>query len=365
MKTILRTALIAGLILTTSCGKETANTIADIFDEEVEELESTALDIENVTDNVLIEGATKMEGAPPTPNGAISLDLSNTSKSALLNEGFDIAFSSDGDVTGAYIQFKSIEGNISDAYFDVKLESNNSNKNDKSLRRRRFKKPAASLKGLKTDEAIFDIDFNSTIEPGKFCYEICVYDVEGNISNPQEVCVTVESWGGSSKIEGKWNLFKEVDIFGGQSTTTLVGEQDCSGDEVFNCNNGGSFTADYWCYLTNSSSFTFKADGTFEYTNDDYSKEIRFNESKESCEALYDEVESTEITNGNWAYVEDTNELILIMSKDVYTVNGETETSTYQPGEGAIFAEIGIFLIDDVIRLGPGEESSENSYYRK
>ena len=196
-------------------------------------------------------------------------------------------------------------------------------------------------------------------------YEICVYDGAGNISNPQEVCVTVESWGGSSKIVGEWNLFEEVDIFGGESDTTLVGEEDCSGVEEIECNNENTFMTDYYCYLTHNSSLTFNADGTFEYTSSDSSKEIKLFESKESCEAIYDEVERSELSKGNWAYVQDTNDLILIMYSDVYTRNGETETENYEPGEGAIFAEIGIFLIDDVIRIGPGEESSENGYYRK
>jgi len=362
MKIIFRCAALAALLIIASCGKDSADDTAQQQQQEAEQLEQTPLEANTVSDNLLISGGTKMDGMPPAPTGTLSFDASGTSKSAFLNEGFDVTMSSDSPIVGAYIQIKAEDGTAADSYYDVNMDTNSlDNKSSKIIGKRTSKSTITK----KENDFSLDVDFTNDIEPGKFCYEICVYDGAGNISNPQEVCVTVESWGGSSKIVGEWNLFEEVDIFGGESDTTLVGEEDCSGVEEIECNNENTFMTDYYCYLTHNSSLTFNADGTFEYTSSDSSKEIKLFESKESCEAIYDEVERSELSKGNWAYVQDTNDLILIMYSDVYTRNGETETENYEPGEGAIFAEIGIFLIDDVIRIGPGEESSENGYYRK
>lgn len=352
----------ATLLVTASCGKDSADDTAQQQEQEAELLEKTPLEANTVSDNLVIAGGTKMEGIPPAPSGTLSFDASGSSKSAFLVEGFDVSINSDSPIIGAYIQIKAEDGTSANSYYDVNIDTNSSdNKSSKIISKRNSKSALAK----KENDLSLDVDFTSEIKPGKFCYEVCVYDAVGNISSPEEICVTVESWGGSSKLVGVWNLFEEVAIFGGVSETTLVGEEDCSGEEVIECTNESTFTANYSCYLTHGSSFTFNSDGTFEYTSSDTSKEMKFNESKESCEAIYDEYDRSELSKGKWAYVQDTNDLILIMFSDVYTYNGETETENYEPGEGAIFAEVGIFLIDDVIRLGPGEESSENGYYQK
>jgi hypothetical protein len=44
------------------------------------------------------------------------LDLANSGKTALLDEGFDVSLNSDAEITGAYIQVKSKDGTVSDSY---------------------------------------------------------------------------------------------------------------------------------------------------------------------------------------------------------------------------------------------------------
>lgn len=363
MKIIFRTAVLAALLITSSCGKDAVEAISNQIDEETEQLENTPLEVNSFSDNVIIAGGIKEVGDSPVPNGAISLDISKASKTALLGEGFDISFSSDGDVVGAYLRFKTEEGTVANSYYDIDVDENS--EDNKSSKQTRFKFKYSNTLSTKTDETILDVDFNTTIEPGTFCYEICVYDAAGNISEPEEVCVTVESWGGSSAIVGEWNLFKEVDLFGSESITILVGEESCDDEEVLDCTSEGSFTASDYCYLTNGSSFTFNEDGSFEYSYSDVHKELKYNESKDSCEAVYHEFEHTELSKGKWAYVQETNDLILVLYYDKYTYDGESETENYVSGEDVIFAEEGIFLIDEVLRLGSGENDSENGYYSK
>lgn len=339
MKIIYRNAAVAAMIFMTSCGKDTANAIADIFDKEVEQIENTVLDVENITDNVLIDGGIKMEGTPPTPNGAISLDLSDSGKTAFLDEGFEVSLNSDAEVIGAYIQFKSKDGSISDSYYDINLEANSTGESGKFLRRRRVKMNSESNLRSKTDEVNLDVDFNANIESGEFCYEICVYDANGNISEPQEVCLTVESWGGKADLIATWNLTKETETYEGNPSTSIVGVEECGEESSFDCLQGGEFQASYGCYTTESLIIDFKQDGTYRVDSKDASKEINDESSRESCEAIYDEFSDDYISHGRWAYVSDGNRLILIEYSFSESYRGEVESGTYEAGDAEVLLD--------------------------
>ena len=70
-------------------------------------------------DNLKIDGATKKSGAP-TPNGAISFQLDNPSTSAFLKTGFTIDIKETSDAfVGAYLQIKSIDGDVAGEYWDI------------------------------------------------------------------------------------------------------------------------------------------------------------------------------------------------------------------------------------------------------
>lgn len=128
MKIIFRSAAIAALLITSACGKDAVEELAENLEEQAEVLEIRPLEANTIADNVVIKGSSKEEGVPPTPNGAISLDVSKTTKTALLGEGFDISVGSDTDITGAYIRFKENDGKVSDSYYDVNIASNYSGK---------------------------------------------------------------------------------------------------------------------------------------------------------------------------------------------------------------------------------------------
>ncbi|MFK7811035.1 MAG: hypothetical protein AB8B59_00985 [Maribacter sp.] len=366
MKIINRTVAIVIAILATSCGKDTANAIASIFDDEVEQIESTVLDAENVSDNVVIIGGTKMEGAPPSSSGIISLDLSESGKTAFLDEGFDVSLSSDAEITGAYIQFKSKEGSSSNSYYDVNLDENSSSESDKSSRRRRVKKSGRSTLSRKTNDINLDVDFNTNIRPGEFCYEICVYDANGNISEPQEVCLTVEAWGGKSELVASWNLTKETEAFDGNSSVLLVGEELCSEESSFDCDQGGEYMAKYACYTSEPFVIEFKEDGTYRYDSKESGKLINDVSSRESCEAIYDEFRDDYISNGRWAYVSDENRLILLEYSFSESYKGEIESGTYESGDAQVLLDINAaFDGSTLILTEEGIDYAESYYFEK
>ena len=275
-------------------------------EEEPEEETSNGMSNE-ITDNIIIDGSDKITGAPPTPNGAISLDLSSVTKTGLPEEGFNIDFSSETDVVGAYIQFKATDATVADSYFDVDLlanaESSKSGLKTKSKKRIASKPPS---------ENSINIDFTPQLQTGSFCYVICVYDQAGNISAPQEVCINVSNWGGNTNLVGTWNLTYNEEIFEGETDTETVGVEDCD-DPV------GNNTNDTRCYLIEYWNLTFNSDGTFE------------SEIKEFNRDTADEPDfvdfDIEILKGNWSYDPAAETLLLASYFYQYEENGVLEES--------------------------------------
>ena len=206
---LLEYLLIAALLcLIYSCSNDDGPN-NEITTEEAEQLESVELEAEDVSSNVIIPGASKVQGNPPTPNGAISLDVSNSTKTAFLGEGFDISLSSDGNPVGAYIQFRSNDGTAASEYYDVNIASNASGKSAMSS----FLKHNHRTPNAKIDDTKINVDFNLEIPPGQFCYEICVYDEAGNISQPEEVYKNTELLNIRNDICHKINKVLTLKIF--------------------------------------------------------------------------------------------------------------------------------------------------------
>lgn len=358
MKNNLKTLVLALLVIFAACSKDETS---GNDDQAIEELENTSLQANDVADNVVIQGGTKNEGTPPTPNESISLDVSSSSNVALLGEGFDVSISSNASVTGAYLQFKSDDGSISDSYYDIDLNANSTT--GKSARRLFGSKKNKTSFTSKEDETTLDVDFNANIEPGTFCYVICVYDDEGNISAPQEVCVTVEAWGGNSEVVGKWNFVKEEETFAGETSTSLVGEESCSEPFEFFCDNENMIQLSYSCYTVGDAFIRFNEDGTFEFASNDSSKIVNQEASASECSAIYEEYEDNSVGSGQWAYNSDSQKFILVIYQVEYTYNGQTETYTYEPGEAEAFVETdGLSVEDNFLVYLEEVESQEYAY---
>ncbi len=343
MKIIFRSAAIVALFIATSCGKDAPENVAEEFEKEAEQQEQTPLEANSVSDNVIIEGGTKKDGVPPTPNEGITLDVSSTSKTAFLGEGFDVSVSSNVELAGAYIQFKSEDGTVSDSYYDIDISANSkSSKITASKKGFNFDKKNKGALVAKNDEAtVIDVDFNVNIEPGTFCYVVCVYDAEGNISGPSEVCATVESWGGYAELVAEWNNVKSEETYDGQTSVTVLGEEDCmsfeSGFLSTTCNQ--EFTSFFECETTEIAKLTLKADGTYSYNDQSKRQVLDTAATEEACEAVYKDALRTYgyESLGNWAYVKGESRLTLVEYSWSDTEDGVlSESETYDPGEGEL-----------------------------
>jgi len=306
---------------------------------------------------------------PPTPNEAISLDVSNTSKTAYLNEGFEILLSSDTDLVGAYLRFKTNDGTLADSYYDINIASNLSNKSSIGVTK---KNKRVFGKTAKVDDESLDIDFNSKIEAGTFCYELCVYDGQGNISAPTEVCVTVESWGGNSELVASWTAIRDEFVSEDGTIITNVGEESCDDVQTFDfCTNGGSFEYQN-CYTINFFDIVFMADGTYEFADEGISKSLNSAASDDNCDAVFFNDTYGYTSSGNWAYVQSEKRLTLV-EYSYNETDGENEwPGTYEPGEGYLLfdgpTEIvnGVLMISDTYdQSGANDLVTEKYFFEK
>ncbi len=295
---------------------------------------------EIVFENIIVEGATKKTGTPNTPNEIVSFTLNKKNTSAVMIDGFDVEFNSEDDIIGAYLQIKDSEGNLADGFYDIDLS-----KVGKKSQYVKNKKRTNSFIAVKqstqkhvSDEKGFvvDVDFKEAIEPGIFCYVICVYDAKGNISAPQEVCVTVQSWGGNDDLAGIWNNTKTESFEDGETTTVNVGTKDCY-ELTLNCTNGSIIKYNE-CLTIDSFKFTINIDGTYVYeikTTNDY---INYSASRAACEAVVTEEKIHNISKGNWAYDQEKGEIIIVELVSIDTEEDETtEAETYDAGDAEIF----------------------------
>ncbi len=285
--------------------------------------------------NVLIKGGERIEGLPPTPNGAITMDLSDASIDAYLNEGFDIPIVSDADVVGAYIQFRAEGEGISTSYYNVNLQENNafSAKATKMPASRAFK--GGSLFGKPTFKNL-DVDFSPEIAPGEFCYLISVYDANGDVSDPQEVCVTVNSWGGYDALVGEWHYTKaETYFFDGTTEIRAVETETCS-QQSFECSNGSSLEYDF-CFTKQSETFMFNSDGTYTHTYGQIGKDIDAVASDVNCEIVLTDTALSYVINGNWSYNPEKEELIIVEYELNYAGSAGPFSEIAEPGSGYLY----------------------------
>ena len=348
-----------------SCSKDDEKKLdANPDPDGVNKKEEVLLDIAAVTNGVSIDGATKVQGSP-VPNGDIEFSLDYEKQTAFQTNGFDIEFKAPAGFAGAYVQLKD-ENGMADSYFDIPLNatSGTNNKVAKIIERGLFanKKSAKGNLSRKGEDTSINVNFESEVTAGTFCYLICVYDGQGNISEPEEVCVTVESWGGNTNLVADWDFTKEID----NGETINKGEQYCDEDSYttsLDCASGESkdITIEY-CYTTDSLIITFNSDGTYEYTHNDTDSNLDWDASEQSCEAVYEEEEEIYTSKGNWAYNEEESKLTLVEFEYTETENGETETGVEEDGYLAFDGEITLTADKLVITEKDTYEGEEEIY---
>jgi len=309
--------------------------------------EEVALNPDEVSGNIIINNGTLVPGDAPTPTGSLPFSLNETTQSGFQKNGFNIIFDAPSNYDGAYIQVQSTDGTMADNYWNV--SSTNRSNTKTSKKRKRIS--SRQISKLNDQQIEIDVDFEDAVTAGTFCYAICIYDTDGNISQPIEVCVEVEAWGGNPNLVGTWNYTKQ--IVNGE--TIPLGEINfCEGPESITCSNGETLTVleeEGWCYASTKITLDLKADGTFVFTDLSFQKRnFNFQESIASCTPISDPVVdnfgSEDTLEGFWAYDEEENKLNLIVFSEEYIYFEDDYTESYEEEFGYLSDFSGEILIN-------------------
>ena len=289
-------------------------------------LEEVALDATEVSSGIIIEGAEKKQGQAPAPNGNATFIIDTKKQSAFQQNGFDIELQVPENYAGSYLVIQDANGMAAE-YFDIPKGAGLKNKNvAKPKTKKNFLK--SSVQKMNENEVEIDVDFKN-IPPGQFCYLLCIYTEEGFVSQPSEICVEVEAWGGNSTVVGEWSFQKSTYVYDDINDTTEVGVIECDDRTIYCVNQDQVNVEDAYCDTTLFGNLKFNNDGTYTYISETDVKTIDYEKSEEACEAVFREFVEEVISNGNWAYNEEEN--ILTIVEFEYT--DEEGTETYEDGD--------------------------------
>lgn len=344
--------VLATTTLLISCGSET--TVVD-EDKKIAEnqnaLEDNKIDVSLLEKGITIEGAKKLMGVPPSPNGVLDFKLNKSGGSAIQKTGFNISFSSDDQIAGAYIRFKDVDDNATSDFFDVPNSYFVSSKQTSVTMFNGVTKK--DNKFFKNDlEDTINVKLNSTIPAGEFCYEICLYDADNNISSIETVCIVVEAWGGNADVVGEWFLDR-ID----------------EGVTEVNCYSGDIVEVSEYIKVRNGeeSFIRLGKDGTYNDLIKDESALLNVIQTSIDCEVSYtDYVKREQEREGNWAYNEEDNKLIISVFKFRDLLNS-SNTEEYDFGE-ELYNDITIKKLTDTELILEESDQSENftvTYYFK
>lgn len=319
MKKTLLCLTMSAFFAVISCSKDDDSVNQDLENAATEDVNLSAAD---VSGNIIITGATKKEGSAPAPNGDIAFTIDTKEQSAFQKNGFDITLQASEDYAGAYLVLKDENGMASE-YFDI---PKGAGQKAFKTQKRNFLK--SSVRKMNDTEVEIDVDFNN-VPPGNFCYLICVYNESGAVSEPSEVCVEVEAWGGNSAVVGEWSFQKSTYEDEDGIEVDEVGTEECDASIIF-CENQEEINVDQaYCDTTIFGDLIFKEDGTYSYKDQTKYRNLDFEASRENCEARFEE-EAIENSSsvGNWAFDEEENILTLVEFE--YIEDGEKEV--YEDG---------------------------------
>ena len=300
------------------------------------EEENINLNADNVFDGMIIPGASAINEEPPTPTGNLDFSLESTS-TALVDEGFDIQFNSTNPLAGAYLIITDVDGNNAASYFDIPDSvfgltsgTNDSfNRNNQNTRR----KGDGNLS--------INVDFQNSLTAGNFCYSLCVYDNDGNISQPQIVCLTIQGLGGNNDLIDRWDLIRYQENYGSTNIDAGINEEFCVENEIF-CDNGGTLYADE-CSEWDEFYIEYNSDGTYNLYFRTLDQYIDYNASSTSCSVVTGPTTIQELTStGIWAYNQGDRKLLMAEYSYSTNINGEVSEENYPPGNANFLFDLPI-----------------------
>ena len=358
MKLLKQLFLFAILLTITSC-----NLIEDDEDdyeyddeEQIDEQENVALDANTVFNGLIIEGANIIEGDAPQPTGNISFLIEETS-TALVKEGFNIAFNTNGNIAGAYLIISDVDGNQASSYFDIP-ESAFGDFSETDPINKIFNSPKIT-RGSGSSNII--IDFLESLNAGIFCYSLCVYDNNGNISQPQTVCISIQNLGGNNNLVGYWTLVRYQDNYNGTSIDVGLNEEFCYNETLY-CDNGN--TLNYTdCETINEFYMEFFEDGTYRYFSKSTETDFDWEASANSCTIIGETDYYFEfLSEGIWAYNNNNNKLILASYYYYWNEFGEIEEEFLGAGNADFLFDIPVTVTGNTFVLDFSDSVEQFSY---
>lgn len=281
------------------------------------------LDAQTVTDNLKISGSTKTTGAPPSPStdpNAPSLYESGSVEPLYgvqsKNLEHYLGIESGSNIAGIYMKLPG-----ANEYFTIPVQKGSEDKSKATSIRSKKASKKSARPTRSSNNYYFEIELPSNLS-GEFCYNYCVFDSAGLVSNVVSQCVVIESLGGNLPFNTpNWNMVaygESYDEDGDEIDWTGTGEKYTITDSITSCydtiNNSYQNIFEVYTeeYIMLDGELTLNNDGTYNITIDDWSKTIE-NDSY-YCQSNYDLVESTDTyeENGYWNYDENSETLTLI-----------------------------------------------------
>ena len=293
MKKIYPILLILSIFFASSCNDKETSPLPEIKE----------ISTQDLSENVIVQGATKIEGNLPASTGNITLIVPHKGQRATQTIGFNASFTSDKPVEGAYIQFKTEEGLASNHYFHIKKSHFSAQEefNDDPII------PTGRIQQTQNNDLhAINIDFTPNMPLGSFCYLIAVYDADNNISEQQEVCVDINDWGGKDEVVGTWEF-----IISDYKTPTT---------QTYTCQNGSSYSS-YSLGLDGKVQLTLGKSGNYEYDFTLQTDHFDRTASETTCTAEYQSRTTSLDREGHWFYNDLEETYTLISTSQVITYN--------------------------------------------
>ena len=193
-------------------------------------------------------------------------------------------------------------------------------------------------------------NFLESLSNGIFCYQLCVYDSNGNISVPQTQCVTIETLGGNDFLVDRWDLNRYEESYNGTNINVGLNEEYCY-QEIYTCENGNSITLPE-CFTYNGFYIDLNIDGTYrlylEETDNDYDYDASF--SSCSVVSLPDYLYQYE-SEGIWAFNETNGKLLMAEYFYRSIEDGEIFEEFYGAGNAQLLFDTPIEIIGNTFVL--------------
>ncbi len=295
--------IILGMI-SISCNNEESSLIDNDSREDtsllIQEEEKNEISIEAIDKEVAIVGGIKQVGDFPSPNSNMDFKIDTTEKKVLKGTTLNVEFSSQVNISGAYVRFREVQGENSESYFNVPSTSFGGEKNiggAKILSSNNLNVVKSAAKLKQSDNTII-VSFSKTIPPGKMSFDICIYDEEGNISQVQTLCIVVREWGGNSEISGNWK-FDRFDYL--------------QQKEIIICENKDKIQANIAEVLVDQWALFLGEDGTYLSTINRKVNFLNTGSTIVSCSPIYTTfIDENAKYTGNWFFNQETNKLTVV-----------------------------------------------------